>query len=434
MATGDLTGTQLVTRGFRLARLVTGLLTLQLIIQGLSVITGFVLLRWLDVRQYAEYTVAFSFSSTLIMLVDLGFGTAVMPLMAQHRDDPERVGAYMLAALSLRRRLAYVVLPASAAVFYLLAARHGWPLPTQGALFGSIVMVVAARATLDYYSTPLFLHAKYGVYYAAQAGSSVIRFIATAGFHVARLLNGWTASVLTSVSVAATGLANRRNARPFVAGQRQVDPQCTRDILHLAWPAMPSVLYVAFQGQITVFLIAALGGTTSIADVGALNRFNQLFAAVGALNAVLIGPRFARLARNELVRKTCGVLLAAAVIGGLLSAAAFVRPGPFLLLLGHSYRSLRVEVGWFILGGSISTVGGILYAITTARRFNWWQPILVTLPLGMAVEVGAIIVIHLHTPLRVGYFNVISASFAVVWGCVAFVYGLRRGPRVREGR
>jgi len=422
----------LIARGVRLARLVTGLLTLQLIAQALSVVTGLVLLRWLDVSQYAQYTVAFGFSTTLIALVDLGLGAAVMPLMAQHRDDPEQLGAYMKAALSLRRRIAYVVLPTSAGAFYLLASHHHWGLPDQLALFASIITVVVARATLDYYSLPLFIHGKYGVYYGAQSGSSVIRFVTTACFHVARALTGWTASAITSVSVAMTGLANRRGSRAFVAAQERVDPDCTRNIVRLALPAMPSVIYVAFQGQITVFLIAALGGTTSIADVGALNRFSQLFAAAAALNAVLIGPRFARLPRDELMSKTILVLVTAALLGAMLSAAAFVIPGPFLLLLGHSYRSLRAETGWYILGGSIGTVAGILYAITTARRFNWWKPILVTLPLGVAVEAAAAILIDLNTPLHVGMFNVLSASFAIVWGSAAFIYGARRGPRVPE--
>jgi O-antigen/teichoic acid export membrane protein len=416
----------------RLARLVSVLLLLQLGAQALSVITGLVLLRWLTVTQYAQYTVAFGFSTTLILLVDLGLGAAVMPLMAQHRDDSERLGAYMKAALSLRRRLAYIVLPTSAAGFYLLASHHHWSLTDQLALFASIITVVIARATLDYYSLPLFLHGKYGVYYGAQGGSSVIRFAATACCHVARALTGWTASAITSVSVALTGLANRRSSRAFVTHQTRVDPECTHNIIRLALPSIPSVLYVAFQGQITIFLIAALGGTTSIADVGALNRFNQLFTAAAALNAVLIGPRFAKLPRDELMSKTLAALVAAAALGAILTTAAFVFPTPFLLLLGHSYRSLRIETGWYILGGSVGAVAGVLYAITTARRFVWWLPILVTLPLGLAVEVAAAILIHLNTPLHVGYFNVVSASFAVVWGGVAFVYGARRGPRVPD--
>jgi hypothetical protein len=74
----------------------------------------------------------------------------------------------------------------------------------------------------------------------------------------------------------------------------------------------------------------------------------------------------------------------------------------------------------------------MLYAITTARRLNWWRPIMVTLPLGLAVEVTAVIVIHLNTPLHVGYFGVISAAFAVLWGLVALVYGIRRGPRIAD--
>ena len=355
-----------------------------------------------------------------------------MPLMAQHRDDPEQLGAYMKAALALRRRVACVVLPTSATAFYLLASHHHWTVPVQLALFGSIVTVVVARATLDYYSLPLVIHGKYGAYYGAQGGSAVIRFVTTAAFHAAHALTGWTASAITSVSVAMTGFANRRASRAFVATRPGVDPECTRNIIRLALPAMPSVIYVAFQGQITVFLIAALGGTASIADVGALNRFGQLFAAAAALNAVLIGPRFARLPRSQLRRKTSLVLLTAGLLGAILSAAAFLVPGPFLLLLGHSYRHLRIETGWYILGGSIGTVAGVLYAITTARRFNWWKPILVTLPLGVGVEAIAAVLIHLDTPLHVGYFNVLSASFAVVWGGVAFVYGARRGPRVAE--
>ena len=78
--------------GLRVARLVGGLLSAQTLAQVLTLLSGFLLLRWLSVEEDAQYTITFGFIATLSGLVDLGIAAAVMPLVGDRARDARVVG------------------------------------------------------------------------------------------------------------------------------------------------------------------------------------------------------------------------------------------------------------------------------------------------------------------------------------------------------
>ena len=421
-------------RARRIARLLSGLLAAQSAAQILGLLTGFFLLRWLDVKQYAEYTIAFGFSSTLTNLVDLGFSDSVMPLVGDRARDPHVFGAYMRAALALRRRVVFVVLPSSALAFFVLADGHGWSVGVKAALFASVALTLIFRAFVDVYATPLLMLGKYSAFYGTQISTSAVRLVFSAVLELTRTLTGWSAAAVSALVTALTGALYKRRASQYVALPHEADPHCVREIIYVVKPALPGLLFVAFQGQITIFLVATFGHTAGIAQIGALGRLSQLFAVVASLNAVVVAPRFAQLSRARLLPQSILVLTAALAFAVLASSVAFAFPQPLLLLLGHSYTSLRRETGWCVLGGGIGLVTGAIYAINVSRRFVWWWTTVAGLATIVVTEIACAAVLDLGNVLQLQYFAAVTAAAGLAVQGMVFVYGMRNGPRVFEAQ
>lgn len=415
--------------GVRLARLLGGLISAQTLAQLLSLIAGFLLLRWLSVEEYAQYTIAFGFIAMLGALIDLGFVGAVMPLIGDRASDTKVFGSYMRAALHLRSRLAAVVLPLSGVAFFFVTSDRGWGIGVQAGLFATVALGLLARAMVDIFALPLLMNHDYRSYYSPQMLTGILRLGAHALLQITRGLTSVSASLVNGLTGLATGGLYRRSSADKSDLPASVDPERTREIRRMVAPVLPGLIFYAFQGQITIVLVSVFGRTESIAEVGALSRLTALFVIFGGITQVLVAPRFPQIPRERLVRRTVQVLTAAAALGGFLTAVAFLMPAPLLFLLGPEYDDLRLEVAWFVVAASLSFGASVTYAINLARRFIWWWSTALVLGLVLATQFVAATAIDLGSTLELQYFAALTGVAGGSAQVVALVYGLRRGPR-----
>jgi O-antigen/teichoic acid export membrane protein len=110
-------------------------------VQVLNLVSGFLLLRWLSVEAYAQYSVAFGFQNTLGILVDLGISGSIVALVGDRGSDKEIVGTYIQSAKHFRNRFFAVIIPLAAIAFPLVTSKHNWDLTTQLLLFISVVQL-----------------------------------------------------------------------------------------------------------------------------------------------------------------------------------------------------------------------------------------------------------------------------------------------------
>jgi O-antigen/teichoic acid export membrane protein len=413
-------------RARALIRVASYLLIAQTITQMLAALTGFLLLRWLDLGQYAEYTLAFGFGSTVSQLIDLGFTDSIVGLIGDRASDPAIVGSFIKAAFSLRWLMCVVLIPLSAIPFFLIAAGHGWPVAVQVALFGSVVVTIIARALVDYYSIPLILAQRYRQLYAAQVPVAAARLLASGALQVGRLLVGWTASMVNALGIVATALVMRKQASGLATLPKNADPGHRREVLRVITPMLPAQLFFALQGQITIFIISAFGSTDGLAQIGALARLGQGFLILGILNNYLFLPRIAQASRRQLPRRA---LLAISAMAALLTAicvVAFIFPELLTLLLGHRYNNLGRAASWFILSGSVATLSSTIYTMNVSRQFVWWWSSMILVLSVAATEIGAAAVLDLHSVLNLQYFSLAAAIAALLSEAMIFIYGLRR--------
>jgi hypothetical protein len=200
-------------------------------------------------------------------------------------------------------------------------------------------------------------------------------------------------------------------------------------IVQLTLPAVPSVVYYALGGQISVLLITIFGRTAAVASVGALSRLGQIFALVSPMNAILVEPYFARLPKERLKSHYLMAVAAAGACGAGMVALACIFPGLFLWVLGPKYAGLRTEVVLVILAGAIGLVGGVNASINSSRRFVYYAFVLTDNIVTLIVQAIFIWKVDLSTVKAVLWFNIATITPTFIIGFLAAFYGFVRGGR-----
>lgn len=97
----------------------------QLLIQGLSFVSGILIIRLLPTSEYGLYTLANTMLGTMLILADGGITTGVMAQGGKVWQSKEDLGRVLATGLDLRRKFAIIsLLVAMPALLYLLR-HHG---------------------------------------------------------------------------------------------------------------------------------------------------------------------------------------------------------------------------------------------------------------------------------------------------------------------
>ncbi len=357
-------------------KLVVRYLTGQGLVQVLNVSTGFLLLRWLLIDDQAKYTFAFSLQASMSVLADLGFSGSIIALVGSQIYNKERVGNYIAAARFYRRRFLVLSFVIGALSIPFLTQQQAWNWQTQLALLLPIICTIYLQGAVSFYTAPVQMHRQLSAYYGVQIVQALIRLVCCGLLYKLGWLNVYGVLWLYNASLLWTGLAYRRVASAFQTPPEAVDKGVLTDMLTYLKPLIPSLLFNAFYGQVTIFLIMYFGQQSSVAELGALTRLGQLFALLNTFNSVVISPYVARLSSAELP-KAYGLILAGALfVAAALNAVVWIYPTGFLWLLGSTYANLENEMKFFVFNQSLLYIGGVLWSIHAARKwiftFNSW--------------------------------------------------------------
>lgn len=397
--------------------------------QLLNAIFGLVLVRLLAVEAYAQFSLALGFQTTLGALMDLGYAGTIVPLVGENFADPKVVGAYVAAAKHHRDRIFFFLSPLSVVCFLLLGGKHHWSWLVQFLLLVSVLIQLYFSGRTSYYSAPLMLRRDLPKLYRPQAFSALLKCLLPLPMRAIGVLNGWSAALINALTQVYNSIQLQRASLPYSREPERSDPAVNREMLRYVIPAMPAVIFWAFQSQISLYLVTLFGKTSNMAQVAALGRIGQLFLILHAFNMVLIEPYFARLSRGELPRKYVQVVSLAGLFCGAIILLSFRFPHPLLWLLGPQYRDLASEIGWMITASAIFYLAGVIWIINRSRRWLFWS--------GTAMEIGVTIVAEVvfastrgvsttHDAILV---SVVAAISVLIAHSYVSIYGFMRGPR-----
>lgn len=424
-------GLHLSEKLVRRARILLLYLTGQGLLQILGFSVGLLLLRWLTIDNYAQFSIAFSFQTSLSLLTDLGFSATIVALVGPRKDQPEVICSYIRSGQHIRNRVLLIVTPLSAILYIFIARQHHWAQIPSALLFLSIITSIYFNGMVSYHSVPLLIHRKLSEFYRFQIFGAGFRLITTSAMYLARALNAWTTSWINALGYLLIGLLNKHESKSYIRLPAHPDPAITKQMIHYLMPNIPGILFFAVQGQISIYLISIFGQTRSIAEVGALGRLAQIFLLLSSFNLAVIEPFMARLPTERVARNYLTILGIAACICGLLCLVGFLAPGILLLLLGPRYAGLQRETGWVILGACMSYLVGVTWFMATARRWIYWTTTWATIGLIVTAQIVFLSLVRIDSTMHAVLFGCATSAAHLIGMLFNGMYGYVRGPRVK---
>lgn len=403
----------------RWLKLFTQFFSGQVVVQGVNFLTGFLLLRWLSVTAYAQFSVAFAFQCTLGMLIDLGFSNSIVALVGDRRADANLIGSYIRSAKHFRNRMFVVMIGVSAVAFPIMTRSQPWSVSTKLWLFGAIASALFFQGW-GMYAVPLLIHRRLDLYYRAQIIPAVARITICFLLYVLGVLSAaavaWSAAVVLAVS----GILYRRAAVDLVCEPKRNDPEVYREIARFVSPLILPLVFTAFQGQISVGILTLFGKTQSIAEIAALGRLGQIFTIFYAANAVIIEPYIASVSRERLLTRYLQIFLGVILLSTMLTLTAFLFPQAYLWLLGANYQHLQAEVGWIVLSSALYYIAVMLWAMNSARKWRYWWFTTLEVGLAVATQIACVIVMdvsQLHNVIAMSIItNTVLALAHIIFG------------------
>lgn len=396
-------------------------------VQGLNIVIGLYLVHVLSVNAYAQYGLATSFQQLMGLLMDLGFASTIIPLVGSRRDDHALVGRYVRAAKHLRDRSFLFLSPLAAVIFLVITRRHGWGWAIDIPLLVSILLAMYSSGKMSYYGAPLILYGKLKDLYLPQTLTGVGRLLVLMLMRVLSALNGWSSSLVTAVTLALNGGILERQARRYIEWPKENNAETDREVLRYILPAIPAMIFAAFQVQSAIFLISIFGGTASIAQVSALGRLSQLFSILTIFNAVIIEPFMARLEASQVLGRYMLVLAMACVSCGIPVLFTFAEPELVLRLLGSKYNGLHDVVGWAMLAGALNYIQVLVWIMNRSRKWIFWRGTILEIVLTLLIEILYIVFHGVQTTADAVFFSIISVIGPMVAHLYILFYGLSRG-------
>jgi O-antigen/teichoic acid export membrane protein len=399
-------------------------------VQVLNLVTGFFLLRWMSIDDFAQLSVVLGFQSTVGILVDVGFSGSITALVGDRFQDKGVVGTYVRSAQEFRNQSFIVIIPLAGIAFYLIAVKHNWSLPEQIILFSSIIASLFFQGWVGYYSSSLLMNRQVDDFYKPQMVGSLGRLVLCYALHISSVLSAWNNAWISTATIAINGFYYRYNSAKYLIKPDKENPTVSKEMFRYISPLIPGIVFTAFQGQISLFIITFFGQTKSIAEVAALGRLGQIFVLLGAFNGIIIEPYISQVSRKILPLRYFQILAGGIFIASVICMIGFIFPQPLLWLLGSKYQNLEVEVGWVVAGACISYVGGVIFTMNSARKWIYWWVSFTYITTLLATQLVCLATIDLTTTMGVIYFSVISAISIVFVHIANSVFGFTHGSKI----
>jgi hypothetical protein len=420
--------TPLIRRALQRAKVVGNFASIQVVVQLIGFASGILLVRRLDQREYAYFTIANTMQGTINVLADIGISVGLVSIGGRVWQDRHRFGQLITTAQRLRGKLGALAMVGVTPVLYLMLVRNGASVTYSLAIIALILGGLLVQLSIGVLGVIPRLRSDVRVIQNIDLFGSIARLVVLVAL-VFVFLNAGVAVAVGSAALLLQYWMLRRYA------DRVVDlhaPENAEDraamvgfIKHLA----ANAAFYCFQGQITVFLISFFGTkTSSVAEIGALGRLAMIFAVLSHLLTNIFAPAFARCQdprklRLQYVAITGGVAAFSAVVVG---AAAFF-PNEFLFVLGNKYSHLHRELLLIVASAVINALTGTFWALNASKA--WIAGSWIYIPLTLATQIALIPSTDFSSVTSVLMFNLISALPNLLLNLVLSVRGLYRLPQ-----
>jgi hypothetical protein len=357
-------------RAFLFARRVGQFASVQMLVQLIGFAAGILLVRRLEQREYALFTIANTMQGTINVLADIGISIGLVSIGGRVWQDGHRFGELISTALKLRRKLGAAAVLGVTPLLYFMLIKNG------ASVFYATILIVAVLGGL-------FVQLSLGVLDVVPRLRSDIRQIQRIDFtgSLARLavlagltlifLNAGVAVLVGSGTLLLQYLMLRRYVAGVIdlhAGENREDRKAMIGFIR---SQAANAVFFCLQGQITIFLITFFGHRVgAVAEVGALGRLAMIFAVLGNLLTNILAPAFSRCQEpRKLGWLYAGIVGGVAGFSLIVLAGAVFLPNEFLFVLGNRYSHLQHELLLMIGAAIMSMMASTLWTLNASRAW-----------------------------------------------------------------
>jgi O-antigen/teichoic acid export membrane protein len=333
----------------------------------------------------------------MAVLSSSGMRPGMMAMGGPIAGDPKALGRVIASSLQLRRTLAICAIAGGIPIYWWLLQRNGCPPMVAAVLLLIGVLMLFQQIRLEIFQTTLNLNRRYHIPQLCGLLANLARGVLISlyaflseGDPVIYLL----VSVLTLL-VLMEGFLKPR-VRTFACleeiSDRDLKIRFNRYMRNGLLPSLSSI----FQTQLSIFLIAAFGNVSTVADLGALSRIGLIInLPLAIVNSILI-PRIAAKESDADSLKLWSIAVAVSLVFAFLFFMfAWTFMGHVHLILGAEYASVSPHVPIYVLFLSSVVIFTTFGSILPARgwmKHSWARPIAV-----LAVQAIALPFLDLST-------------------------------------
>lgn len=396
-------------RLFRWSAILGSFAAVQLLVQALNALSGFMLVRTLEKPDYAWFTIASGMSAALSLLSDSGISIAVMSIGGSIWQDRRSLKGLVTAALRLRAWLAAISSVAVGLMSLWLLLRNGAGLSTAVGLTMLVLAPIWQISTSTTFNVVNRLHSRTRQLQLADLVPALVRTVLTAA--LVRAGYGTPTTALGAVLIAhlAQFLIVRNQVTPLL---HEVEPSNVEEygaaIRKTVRQVLPNGVFVCVQAQLSTWLLTVFATTSEVADLGALTRLAIIFAVFGGPVGQFVAPAFARATSlRRLWLMPAAVVAGSLLFSSLLLFAAWVKGEWFFWLLGARYSHLQHELFLILCGMSLSGTAALIWALNAAR--GWVKMSWLNIPITLGIQVVCASILPLHTVAGLTWLIIMTA-------------------------
>ncbi|MCC5637258.1 polysaccharide biosynthesis protein [Nostoc sp. CHAB 5844] len=387
-------------------KILSKFISIQLLIQAIGLVSGFLLIRTLDKQQYAYFTIANTMQGTMDLLADSGVSISLTALGGKVWQDRYQFGQLINTAMQLRRYLAAIAIAIITPILL-------WMLISNGASVNYAICIVAAvlfglnsQLTTGVLDVVPRLHSQINRIQTLDLLPAVFRLTALVAACFT-FLNAAIAILIVSIAQMIKRFLLSHWVADTIETNAPVYQEYKNYIIKTIKHQAPNAVFYCVQGQLTIWLISIFGNTQSIAEIGALARLSLIFSLIGAVMNNIILPSFARCQSfDSLYRRYYQILGSFCLLGILLIGCAAIFPTQILLILGDKYIHLEKELVLMMVNTVFTSIVGTMWSLNATKGwidYSWIEP-----PLRIGLQALLLMFINVSTVDGVINFGLIS--------------------------
>lgn len=393
----------------------------QALVQLLTASSGLLILRFLTKSEFAAYAITASLLTPLTLISDSGIASGLYSIGGRIWEKPGEMGVLFTMAFGLRRRLLLLASPVILIAGAVMLRRERVSQAQTLGLLAGIWLCSWSAASIATRGVVLRICRRYFQVQAVELAGALAR-LALIGVLSFIYLDSLLAVAATAAASILQAVLLKSTAARSIAHRTSVNPRYRAEMLGLVKKQFFPVLFFAFQGQITIWLIGVLGSSDGIAEVGALTRLAALFSFFSVMANSLLAPKLARCRSLRELGQLFGLAAAAyCLFGAALVLGSLVCPEAILWLLGGKYSSLGKELVLVVANSVLGGLTGLVYLLAATRAWiwqTWLTPVLTS-----AVQVLLVSVLDLAQVRQVLWFGLLSG----IPGLMCSIYMVARG-------